>query len=226
MSGDNITPPDNKMIYLVNVHCRLFLQEAFGINPNGTPILKIEEFNNEPIKTYRAMKTVAQYNKIIRVLMYWGNGKFLASAKDNDPDASKIRRFCKANEKVGYNYDAHFKLLHTENSDGTPKTVLLHKKLNGNVLHMLDIFDVILSAHNQQGHLKTDRTLAALKPQYYSAMEDIVKVLVDDCTIWHQKNSGIVKKKGARNPIISSEFRDPFQVDLIDMQTIQCRDDY
>jgi hypothetical protein len=154
------------MIYLVYVHCRLFLWKAFGINPDSMPIPNIEEFNNEPIKTYRAVKTVAQYNEIDRVLTYWGDSKFLASAKDDDPDASKIRRFCKANEKVGYNYVAHYRLLHTENSNGTPKTVLLHKKSNGIVLHMLDVFDIILSAHEQQGHLKTDRTLAALKPQY------------------------------------------------------------
>jgi hypothetical protein len=226
MSRDNITPPDNGMIYLVNVHCRLFLWKAFGINPDGTPVPNIEEINNEPLKTYRAVKTVAQYNEIVRVLTYWGDSKFLASAKDDDPDASEIRRFRKANEKVGYNYDAHYRLLHTENSNGTPKTVLLHKKLNGIVLHMLDVFDVILSAHEQQGHLKTDRTLAALKPQYYSSTEDLVRVLVDDCTICHQKNSGIAKKKGARKPIISSEFRDRFQVDLIDMQTIRRREVY
>ena len=214
------------MIYLVNIHRHLFLWKAFGINPDGTPIPNIEEFNDEPIKTYRAVKTVAQYNEIVRILTYWGDSKFLASAKDDDPDASEIRRFRKANEKVGYNYDAPFKLLHTENSDGTPKTVLLHKKSNGIVLHMLDVFDVILSAHEQQGHLKTDRTLSALKPQYYSATEDLVKVLVDDCTVCHQKNSGITKKKGARKPIISSEFRVCFQVDLIDMRTIRRRDVY
>jgi hypothetical protein len=138
------------MIYLVNIHRRLFLWKAFGINPDGTPIPNIEEFNNEPIKTYRATKIVAQYNKIVCILTYWGDGKFLASAKDNDPDVSEIRRFRKANEKVGYNYDAHYKLLHTENSNSTPKTALLHKKSNGIVLYMLDVFDVILSAHNNK----------------------------------------------------------------------------
>ena len=85
---------------------------------------------------------------------------------------------------------------------------------------MLDVFDVFLSAHNQQGHLKAERTLAALKPQYYSAMGDHLKIFVDDCATCHQKNSGIVKKKGVRKPIISSEFRDCFQVNLIDMHTI------
>jgi hypothetical protein len=150
----------------VNAHHHLFLRKSFGINPNGTPILNIEEFNDAPIKTYRAVKTLAQYNKIIHVLTCWGDDKFLATAEDKDPDVSKIKRFHKANKNVGCNYDAHFKLLHTENYDGTPKTVLLHKKSNGIVLHMLDVFDVFLSAYNQQWHLKTERMLAALKPQW------------------------------------------------------------
>jgi hypothetical protein len=226
MSSDNIIPPEDAMLYLVNVHRRLFLRKAFGINPDGTPIPNIEEFNDAPIKTYRFVKTVAQYNEIVRVLTYWGDDKFLATAADDDPDVSEIRRFRKANENVGYNYDAHFKLLHTENSDGTPKTVLLHKNSNKIVLHMLDVFDVFLSAHNQQGHLKTERTHAALKPQYYSATADLVKVFVDDCAVCHQKISGLDKKKGARKPLISSEFRDRFQVDLIDMRTIRRRDVY
>ena len=148
MSSDNIIPPEDAMLYLVNVHRRLFLRKAFGINPDGTPIANIEEFNDAPVKTYRFVKTVAQYNEIVRVLTYWGDDKFLATAADDDPDVSKIRRFRKANENVGYNYDAHFKLLHTENSDGTPKTVLLHKNSNKIVLHMLDVFDVTQSTRS------------------------------------------------------------------------------
>ena len=148
MSGDNIIPPENVMLYLVNVHCRLFLRKAFGINPEGAPIPNIEESNDAPIKTYRAVKSPAQYNEIVRVLSYWGDDKYLESADEDDPQVSKIRRFRKANENVGYNYSSHFKLLHTENSDGTPKTVLLHKKSNGIVLHLLDVFDVFLSAQS------------------------------------------------------------------------------
>jgi hypothetical protein len=48
-------------------------------------------------------------------------------------------------------------------------------------------------------------------------MADRVKVFLDDCSVSHQKNSGIEKKKGARKPIKSSEFRDSFQINLIDM---------
>jgi len=130
----------------------------------------------------------------VHILTYWGDDKFLSTAAEDDQDAVEIRRFRKANESAGYNYDAHFKLVHIENPDGTPKTVLVHKKSDGIVLHMLDVFDVILSAHTQQDHLKTERTLAALKPQYYSAASNLVKLFVRDCAICHQKNSGIGKK--------------------------------
>jgi hypothetical protein len=91
---------------------------------------------------------------------------------------------------------------------------------------MLDVFDAFLSAHQTLGHLKTDKTMALLKPQYYSATADLVKVFIDHCSVCHQKNTGIQKKKGARKPILSSEFRDRFQVDLIDMRTIRRRDVY
>ena len=91
---------------------------------------------------------------------------------------------------------------------------------------MLDVFDVFLQAHEQQGHLKAERTVAALKPQYYSATADLAKIFVDDCAICHQKNSGIEKEKGARKPIISYDFRDRFKVDHIDMLTIRRRDVY
>ena len=53
-----------------------------------------------------------------------------------------------------------------------------------------------------------------------------MRIFVNDCAICHQKNSGIVKKKGARKPIISSEFRDRFQVNLIDMCTLRRKDVY
>jgi hypothetical protein len=213
-------------LYLVQMHHRLFLRKAFGINPNGTPIANIKEFNDEPPKVYRSVKSFEQYNNIVRILTYWGDDTFLATADEDDPRVKEIRRFRGMNKKVGYNYNAHFKLLQTQQSDGTPKTVLLHKKSNGTVLHTLEIFDAIMAFHTQQGHLKIERTLTAMKPQYYSVTYGLVKLFVDDCTVCHQKSSGKGKLKGARKPIISSEFRDRFQVDLIDMRTLRRRDVY
>ena len=39
-----------------------------------------------------------------------------------------------------------------------------------------------------------------------------------------RENTAIEARKGAKKPIISSEFRDRFQVDLIDMRTMRKKD--
>jgi hypothetical protein len=214
-------------LYLVQMHCRLYLHKAFSIKPNGsTPIANIKEFNDKPPKVYRSVKSFEQYNDIVCILTYWADNAFLATADKDDPRVKKICWFHGMNGKVGYNYNAHFKLLQTQQSDGTPKSVLLHKKSNGTILHTLEIFDAIMAFHTQQGHLKIERTLTAMKPQYYSVTYGLVKLFVDDCAICHQKSSGKGKLKDARKPIISLEFRDQFQVDLIDMQTLWRRDVY
>lgn len=194
------------VIHLDGVHCRLLHWKAFGINHDVMPILNIEQFNDEPIKQYRSVMTVQQYNEIVCILTYWGGNVFLTSADEDNPEEKEIHsRFQRMNEQVGCSYDAHFKLLHTEQSNSTPTPVLLHKKTNGIVIHMLELFNgVIQLAHMQQGHLKIEKTQAALKPQYHSATYDHVKFIVDDCAICHKKNSGKAKKRGARKPIISS----------------------
>jgi hypothetical protein len=76
MSDDNNIVTENAMLYLVNVHRRLFLRHAFGINPDGTPIPNIDA----PIKTYRAVKSPEQYAEIVRILTYWGDDEYLAKA--------------------------------------------------------------------------------------------------------------------------------------------------
>jgi hypothetical protein len=58
--------------------------------------------------------------------------------------------------------------------------------------------------------LKTEKTLGLLKPQYYSATVDLVKVFVDNCSVCHQKNTGIQKKKGARKPMRTIRRRDVY----------------
>jgi hypothetical protein len=97
-------------LYLVQIHRWLFLRKAFGINPDGTPITNIKEFNDEPPKVYRSVKSFEQYNDIVRILTYWGDDAFLATADKDDPRVKEICRFRGMNEKVGYN------LTHTLNS--------------------------------------------------------------------------------------------------------------
>ncbi len=50
---------------------KMFLALAFGINPDGTPIID-PSLLPEKLKMYKSVKSVEQYNYIIKVLTNWG----------------------------------------------------------------------------------------------------------------------------------------------------------
>ena len=171
--------------------------------------MNIEEFNNESMKRYKSVMTIQQYNEILCILTYWVNNAFLTSADEDYPKVNEIFRFWRMNEQSGYNYDAHFKLLNTKQSQSnrTPKTVLLQKKTNGIVLQMLELFAVIQYAHMQKGLIWRLRGPKQPWSCSKSATYDLVKLFVDDCPICHKKNSGIAKQRDAMKPIISAQAK-------------------
>jgi hypothetical protein len=85
---------------------------------------------------------------------------------------------------------------------------------------MLDIFDVIHEAHSKQGHLKVDKTLANCT-MFYSPTYKLCKLFITDCFICHERYPKVPARKGAKKPILPSEFHNCFQVDLIDMRTMR-----
>jgi len=91
---------------------------------------------------------------------------------------------------------------------------------------MLDIFDVIMEAHCRQGHLKVEKTLANCRPMFHSPTYELCKLFIADCCVCHEKQPIIPERRGAKKPILSSEFRDRVQVDLIDMRSMRKRDVY
>jgi hypothetical protein len=198
-------------------HHEMFLWKAFGINPDDTPIA-----NPGPIKTYKSVKSIEQYNDVVRILTHWGDDNFLTAAPENNSDVVLIRRFWK-NNRQGYNYTKFFEIEETEALDGSKKIIHKSKNTSGIVLHMLDIFNIIKEAHCQQGHLRVDKTFAACKPMFYSPTYELCKIYCEGCYICHKKPA-IEARKGAKKPIILSEFRNRFQVDLIDMRTMRKKD--
>jgi len=91
---------------------------------------------------------------------------------------------------------------------------------------MLNIFDVIHAANSRQGHMKAEKTLATLQPMHYSPTFELCTLFCLDCFVCHEKNSNVPPTIGAKKPILSSEFRDRIQVDLIDMRVMRKRDVY
>jgi hypothetical protein len=149
---------NNAPATIVAQHHKMFLACAFGINPDGTPIID-PSLLPEKLKTYKSVKSVKYYNYIIEVLTNWSDEAILKAALPDDPDANACRNFHKENIQR-YSYVKQFVIEEAEGLDGSLKIILKHKKSGGIVLHMLDFFDFIHEAHSRQGHLKVDKTLA------------------------------------------------------------------
>jgi hypothetical protein len=141
---------------ILKKHCTMFLQRAFGINPDGTAVDQAVLPNC--LKKYKSVKTIKQYNDMVRCLTYWGEDEYLATAPEDDMKASRIYRFHRQHPQ-GYNYAKYFQIEETESLAKSAKKILIHKNTGGIVVHMLAIFDVIHEAHCRLGHLAVDKTL-------------------------------------------------------------------
>ncbi len=140
-------------------------------------------------------------------------------------EASRIYRF-RSQHLQGYDYAKYFHIEETESLDGSPQKILIHKNTGSIVVHMLAVFDVIHEAHCRLGHLAVDKTLAATKPLHYSPTYELCKIYCENCYVCMEKQPTVPPRKGAKKPIISSEFCDCFQVDLIDMRAMRKKDMY
>jgi hypothetical protein len=208
---------------IVSQHRKMFLARAFGINPDGMPIID-PSLLPEKLKTYKSVKSIEQYNYIIVVLTNWGDEAVLKAALPDDPDANACKNFRMENIQ-GYSYVKQFVIEEAKGLNGSLKIILKHKKSGGIVFHMLDIFDVIHKAHSRQSHLKVDKTLANCT-MFYSPTYELCKLFITGCFVCHERHPKVPARKGAKKPILSFEFRDRFQVDLIDMRMMRKRDVY
>jgi hypothetical protein len=214
---------NNAHATIVAQHRKMFLARAFGINPDGTSITD-PSLLPKKLKMYKSVKSVQQDNYMIEVPSNWGDDAVLKEASPDDPDANACWNYRKENIQ-GYSYVKLFVLEEAEGLDRSLKNILKHKKSRGIVLYMLDIFNVIHEAHSRQGHLKVDKTLANCT-MFYSPTYKLCKLFIADCFVCHERHPNVPARKGAKKPILSSEFRDRFQVNLIDMRTMRKRDVY
>ncbi len=83
---------------IVAKHRKMFLQHAFGINPDGTAITDASMLPGK-LKKYKSVKTVEQYEDIIRVLTNWGDNAVLKNASSDDSEAAAFLKFRKSNSQ-------------------------------------------------------------------------------------------------------------------------------
>ena len=153
-------------------------------------------------------------------------GATTALMQRDDPEFVRTHKFRKKHSKKGYNDASSFRVEVIEKRDGSESKLLIDKMSNKIVSNMLNVYDAIWESHAKIGHLGHDKTHDACKEAYYSPSQKLVRIFCQDCFVCLEKQPRIQEHKGAKRPIISSNFRDRFQVDLIDMRTIRKEDVY
>jgi hypothetical protein len=189
---------NNAHASIVAKHRKMFLQRAFGINPDGTAITDASLLPGK-LKKYKSVKTVEQYEDIIRVLNNWGDNAVLKNASSDDSEAAAFLKFRKSNSQ-GYNYVKHFEVEKREALHGSVKFILKHKNSGGIVSHMLNIFDLIHDAHSRQGHMKVEKTLANCASMFYSPTYELCRLFIADCFACHEKHPRVRQLKEQRRP--------------------------
>jgi hypothetical protein len=61
---------------------------------------------------------------------------------------------------------------------------------------------------------------------FHSPTYKLCKLFIQDCFVCHEQHPNVAARKGAKKPILSLEFRDCVQVDLIDMRSMRKQDVY
>jgi hypothetical protein len=215
---------ESSILVIKQHHKKLFLQKAFGLNLNGTKITDPSLLPSK-LKKYKSVKGVDKYHYMIDLLLKWGKDKDVnQSIFDHDPKMVTLRKFRKDNHGKGYHIAKHYRVDTMQNRDGSTRHVLIHKSCERIVSSMLDVYDVIWDFHSQIGHMAQDKTVDAASETHYSVTQELVKIWIQDCPICLEKQPRNVVHVGAKKPIISSNFCDRFQVDLIDMRTL-CKAD-
>ncbi len=83
---------NNAHATIVAQHRKMFLARAFGISPNGAPIIN-PSLLPERLKTYKSVKSIEQYNYIIEVLTNWGDNAVLKEASLADPNTNTCQNY-------------------------------------------------------------------------------------------------------------------------------------
>lgn len=212
---------------LMEQHRAQFNLEAFGVDCNGAVI----DSSKTPKSESKAM-TQDEWSKIVTSLSKWKRDtdvkmlpiedqeKYAAFKNDHKEEwKAEAKNFYKwakiyaVEEGQLASGEAVKRLVRIE-PEREKKEPSLPRRL---VIPMLEIFDVINDCHSD-GHLGMERTCTSLAKKYYSVSQSMVSIFVKKCYHCNQKQPAIKAAKGAKKPIVSHEFRDRFQVDLIDMR--------
>jgi hypothetical protein len=168
-----------------------------------------------------------ELNYIIHVLDNWQVGVNLKQV-DPGPEKEQLSKFWREN-KLGNKYIKKY-TLETIQAPGDERRIVIHR-IEGNrvgriVVSRESVFDAIDEWHRESGHLGQERTWTFCKEKYYNVSQPLVKHYCETCFTCMHKNPVTRPQKGSRKPIVSHQFRERFQFDLIDFRKLRKRDPF
>jgi len=98
--------------------------------------------------------------------------------------------------------------------------------LGREVISQEEVFDDINDIHQSTGHMGMERTHTHYADKYFSITQDMVRKLCRTCHVCIEANPVIAPHCGAKKPIYSDNWRDHFQVDLVDYRKMPCPNIY
>jgi hypothetical protein len=146
----------------------------------------------------------------------------------NSDNVDAKKKVLKAS-RLNYKKAQQFELQEVHLLNGSNKTLLCRKPelvkpllwgpRGSIVLPMRQMFDVLYSAHERVGHMKVVSTYKNLQKKIWNVTLAQSKAFCSLCPNCALQGPKVRSLRGASRPIRSSNFRDRFQVDLVDMST-------
>lgn len=207
-------------------HKQVFNEKAFGIDVDGQPLPASELTKKKNANS--KIKSVDKYNEILYAVSNWKTKEQQQTLTDDEKKA--LRALKKKNKNI-YDWVKEYKVESGAFPDGTPKQTLIRIEADRpdaqrTVLPHTKIFDAIDEIHEAGGHMGQERTYTECSKKYYNVTQELVKIYCESCRSCLEKQPAISAHKGAKSPIVSAQFRDRFEVDLIDLRKKQKRDIY
>ena len=169
----------------------------------------------------------AELDNIIFVLENWHVKENLNAMEDGELKDALVK--FRETHSNGYKWSRTYCLEHIELPDGSPRTIIrrIEKKAVGRIVVSREqVFDAIDEWHRHNGHLGQERTHTFCRQKYYNTTQKLVRLYCETCFVCMSRNPVIAPQKGSRKPIRSNEFRERFQIDLIDMRKLRKKNPY
>lgn len=222
------TPDGDNMI---DQHRKAFMQKAFPpINPH-------QSFDNPQSKSASIThcRPQSELDYIKYVVQNWQKGTEIRTMEEGD-EKKELLQF-RRQHKLGNKYIHQYTVEEIwAPGDPEPRQVLKRLEVSKDdpqlvqpgriVLSREEVFEAINEWHHNNGHLGQERTWEFCQTKFWNVTQDHVKHYCNTCFTCLKKNPVTKKLQGSIKPIFSKNFRDRFQVDLIDFRKLRKRDPF